>query len=146
MQFLTSQSYARRTVPTPANNLVAWAGQIAAFLGLEFATVQRSLTRASSRIVTHGSSAADKMATVTDGLIVCDASGGAFGITIPAAADVPDTVLTILRINSGLNAVTVTGTVNGSANPALALQYASMTIWAVAPPGVAAVWLKIAST
>lgn len=146
MQFLTAQSYARRGVPTPGNNLVAWAGQIAAFLGLEFATVQRGLTRASSRIVTHASSAADKMATTTDGLIVCDASGGAFGITIPAAGDVPDTVLTIFRSNSGANAVTVTGTVNGAVNPTLGSQYASMTIWASAPAGQAANWFKIAST
>ncbi len=146
MQFLSGPPYSRRTVPTPGNNLVAWATQLSSFLGLEFATVERGNARAQARIVTHASSAADKMASVTDSLIVCDATGGAFGITLPAASAVPDMVLTILRINGGGNAVTVTGTVNGAVNPTLGSQYSSMTIWAVAPAGSVAAWYKIAST
>lgn len=146
MQLLSGPPYSRRTVPTPGNNLVAWATALTSFLGLEFATVERGNARAQARLVTHASSAADKMASVTDSLIICDATGGAFGITIPAASTYPDLVLTILRLNGGGNAVTVTGTVNGAANPTLGSQYSSMTIWAFAPAGVAPQWLKIAST
>lgn len=67
-------------------------------------------------------------ATTADDLIVCDATGGAFTVTLPEPDQVQFLRLTIKRINGGANAVTIGGTVDGSVNPTLAAQYASMTV------------------
>lgn len=67
-------------------------------------------------------------ATTADDLIVCDATGGAFTVTLPAADQVQFLRLSVIRINGGGNAITIGGTVSGAVNPTLASQYAAITV------------------
>jgi hypothetical protein len=47
--------------------------------------------------------------TTSDDRINCDASGGAFTVTLPAMADVPkDALYYIKKVDSSANAVTIT--------------------------------------
>lgn len=125
MQSLASQPYAKRPVPTPANTTTpAWAATLAAWLGTEFANVQRGMTRAPSRTVTSATTA-----TASDGLILADATSAPVTVTLPDPRSVPDMAVTIKRTNGGGNAVTVGGTVDGTLNRTLASQYAAMTVW-----------------
>ena len=83
-------------------------------------------------------------AAATDGLIQADATAGAFAVTLPAASGT-GAVLTIKKIDSSANAVTITAAgsdkIDGAATAALSTQYKSFTIVDAA----AAVWLKVAS-
>lgn len=60
----------------------------------------------------------------TDYFISADATGGAFTVTLPSITDSRGRELVIKRMNSGGNAVTIGGTVDGVVNPTLAAQYA----------------------
>lgn len=141
MRFPASQPYTRRAVPTPApGGLSGWASQLSAWLRLEFANVQRGMASASSRTVTAATTA-----LVTDGLILADATGGAFTVTLPDPSGVPDMVVTVKRLNGGANAVTIGGTVDGAANPTLAAQYDALTVWAHVPTGGTGAWYVVAS-
>lgn len=119
--------YGKRAVPTPtgAGDVAQWASKVAAWLGIEFANMQRALQRQSRTVV------AATTATATDDLILADATGGAFTVTLPTptTAAVNDMRVTIKRTNGGGNAVTVGATVDGAANPTLGSQYATMTVW-----------------
>ncbi len=77
MQFLTAQPYSR-TDPPPAKS-ASWAVQLVSYLKKEFQAVQRGQARAGSVTV-----AAAYTATANDGLILADATGGAFAVTLPA--------------------------------------------------------------
>ena len=141
MQSISTQPYAKRPVPTPAGqsgNLKAWADRLAAWLGVEFANVQRGTIRASSKTVTAAYTALN-----TDGLILADATGGAFTVTLPAPATVHDMMVTIKRLNGGGNAVTIGGTVDGTLNRTLASQYATMTVWADISADPAGAWYRV---
>lgn len=60
----------------------------------------------------------------------CDATGGAFNMTLPTLAAGDDGwACWIMKTDSGSNAVTVVGTVNGSANPTIGIQYQAMIVW-----------------
>lgn len=67
-----------------------------------------------------------------DDVVLCSASGGAFTVTLPAVASFQHKVYTIMKTDSGGNAVTVDGnaseTINGATTQALAAQYDSITI------------------
>lgn len=76
---------------------------------------------------------------VTDDLIVCDATGGAFTVTLLPADQVQFLKVTIIRINGGGNAVTIGGTVSGAVNPTLGSQWSSITLQS---DGIR--WLKLA--
>jgi hypothetical protein len=69
--------------------------------------------------------------TTTDDVILADAAGGAFTITLHAASTWTKT-LTVKRINSGGNAVTLDGnaseTIDGATTRALSQQYESVTL------------------
>lgn len=78
--------------------------------------------------------------TTADDLIVCDATGGAFAVTLPLADQVQYLKVSIIRINGGANAITITGTVSGAVDPTLGSQWSSITIQS---DGVR--WLKLAS-
>lgn len=71
-------------------------------------------------------------ATVSDFLILCDATSGAFTVTLPAASTQKGLMLTIKKIDSSANAVTIDGnaaeTIDGAATVSLASQYNSRTI------------------
>lgn len=62
-----------------------------------------------------------------DSVILADATGGAFTVTLPPVTETLKPI-TIVRMNGGGNAVTIGGTVNGAANPTLASQYAKKTV------------------
>jgi hypothetical protein len=69
--------------------------------------------------------------TTSDDVLLCDAAGGAFSVTLHAASTWTKT-LTIKRVNSGANAVTVdpnaSETIDGAATRALSQQYESVTL------------------
>lgn len=71
-------------------------------------------------------------ATASDHVILCDASGGAFTVTLPAASGVPGTVYHIKKTDSSGNAVTVDGnaseTIDGDTTKVIGTQYDSMMI------------------
>jgi hypothetical protein len=70
----------------------------------------------------------------TDALLLCDATGGAFTVTLPEARSALGLRVTIKRTNAGANAVTVsrsgTDTIDGSNTTSLASQYARVTVQA----------------
>lgn len=71
-------------------------------------------------------------ATVDDDVIECDASGGAFSVTLPPAASSAGVKLYIKKTDVSGNAVTIDGnaseTIDGVTTKALSSQYASYTI------------------
>ncbi len=70
--------------------------------------------------------------TAADGLVVADASGGAFTVTLPAAADFTGRVYRIKKIDSSANAVTIDGngseTIDGATTAVLSTQYEAITV------------------
>lgn len=71
-------------------------------------------------------------ATASDYTILCNAVGGAFTITLPAAASHTGRIYNIKKIDSSANAVTVDGnggeTIDGGVTAILTVQYESITI------------------
>jgi len=71
-------------------------------------------------------------ATAIDDTIICDATGGAFTITLPAASTVSGKIYNIKKIDVSANAVTIDGddseTIDDAATKALSSQYDSLTI------------------
>jgi len=71
-------------------------------------------------------------ATTSDHVILCDASGGAFTITLPAASGVTGIIYHIKKTDSSANAVTVDGdaseTIDGATTQVINFQYDSMMI------------------
>lgn len=71
-------------------------------------------------------------ATATDHTVLCDASGGAFTVTLPKAATNKGKVLVVKKIDAGVNAVTIDGngseTIEGAATVALSARWASRTV------------------
>lgn len=70
--------------------------------------------------------------TSSDHVVLCDASGGAFTLTLPAAGGVTGLVLYVKKTDSSGSAVTIDGsgaeTIDGATTIDLALQYESVTI------------------
>jgi hypothetical protein len=93
-------------------------------------TTELGLTGASLLNVT--SKTANYTATSSDDLILCNASGGAFTITLPAAASNTGKVVLIKKTDSSVNAVTVDGnaseTIDGTTTRTLGAQYATLEI------------------
>lgn len=52
-----------------------------------------------------------------------DASGGAVSVTLPSAAGNVGRMISVSKADSSANAVTIIGTVNGTVNPTLTVQY-----------------------
>ena len=71
-------------------------------------------------------------ATKNDDVILCDASGGAFTITLPAAVNSTGIVLHIKKIDSSVNSVTVDGnsseTIDDATTAIITTQYESIQI------------------
>jgi hypothetical protein len=71
-------------------------------------------------------------ALYTDEVILADATGGAFTVTLPTAVGHGGKVFTVKRTNSGANAVTVgttsSQTIDGTTTAVLAAQYALRTV------------------
>lgn len=86
-----------------------------------------NLTRAIAFQGTRKVLAAD-VVEATDDTILCDATAGAFNITLPLASQVQFLRVTIKKIDASANAVTLVGTIDGAVNPTLPAQYKSKTI------------------
>jgi hypothetical protein len=71
-------------------------------------------------------------ATVSDYVILCDASGGAFTVSLPAASGMARLILHVKKTDSSGSAVTIDGdsteTIDGDQTIDLSLQYESVTI------------------
>lgn len=82
--------------------------------------------------VSRGVSSAGS-ADIEAGVYLCDASGGAFSLTLPAVASFKYRSLCIKKVDGSGNAVTVDGsgseTIDGAATYALSSQYAAVTVY-----------------
>jgi hypothetical protein len=71
-------------------------------------------------------------ATATDEIIPCDASGGAFSVTLPTAVGVPGQRYVVKKVDSSVNAVTVattsSQTIDGATTYSLAAQWDSVRV------------------
>jgi hypothetical protein len=70
--------------------------------------------------------------TVDDEIVLADATGGAFSVTLPAVSgEAQDSTFTVKRMNAGANAVTIATpgaeTIDGAASLALSNQYDAAT-------------------
>ena len=65
-------------------------------------------------------------------LVLGDATSGAFSVFLPTAASMPDTPITVKKVDASGNAVTIDGngseTIDGATTKTLAAQYDSMTV------------------
>lgn len=66
-------------------------------------------------------------------VLLCDATGGAFTVTLPAAATVSGQSISVKKTDVSANAVTVDGngaeTIDGATTLSLATQYTAVTLW-----------------
>jgi hypothetical protein len=89
-------------------------------------------TGAVAKITVTASKTGAYTATSSDDLIPCSASGGAFTVTLPAAASNTGMVVTIKKTDSSSNAVTVDAngaeTIDGATTVALSSQYEAITL------------------
>lgn len=73
-------------------------------------------------------------ALISDSVILADASGGAVTVTLKPAAECVGKIVSVKRLNSGANNVTVacngSETIDGSATVSLTTQYQSVTLTA----------------
>jgi hypothetical protein len=69
---------------------------------------------------------------VNDKTVTCNATAGAFAVTLPAVAANTNRIITVKKTDSSGNAVTVTGngseTIDGSNTHALSAQYSTVTV------------------
>lgn len=123
---LARPKYTKLPVPT------SYSSQ---FLATEFGNVQRAIPSVQVRIIFG-----DDRPTTNDSVILCDATSGPITITLQDPSLVQGLVLTIKKIDSTGNAVTIIAQVDNASNPTLSSQYKSITL--VAVPGM---YAKIAS-
>jgi hypothetical protein len=97
------------------------------YFATEFARIQRAFPPTMVRTVRAATTASE-----SDWLILADATGGAFSVTLPVAARAPGMVVSIKRTNGAANAVTIartaSDTIDGAASISLSAQYASRTL------------------
>lgn len=82
------------------------------------------------RRLVHGMDASAYVVRSTDWLILADMTAGAFTLTFPDAARLDGLEITVVKIDSSANAVTLSATINGAVNPTLATQFASRIVQA----------------
>lgn len=116
---LIAPRYQRTPIPTLSDNGKVWQN-----LGL---IEQRSYSLGDIWALT-----ATYTVVPGDGLLLGDASGGAFAVTLPLAANVPGQQFMVKKTDSSGNAVTVTAhgsdTIDGSSTYSLPAQYDVVTI------------------
>lgn len=85
-------------------------------------------------------------ATALDHTILCDASGAAFTVTLPPAAQNKGKVLVVKKTDASVNAVTIapngSDTIEGAATVALSARWSSRTVQSDGT----ATWIILAST
>ena len=105
----------------------ATVGQLVDFLTRELGAVERGIRDA--RLVPTRTVTTDTTASLSDGLILVDATGGAVTVTLPALPNAGGTVFHVKRLNAGANAVTVQATENiDGGSITLAAQYDGVEI------------------
>lgn len=137
MRFVAGVPYTKRTAPLldqPAA-IKALGGPIG-WLSTEFGNVARAMAFPACPVVTE-----DYDAKPGDGLILANATPDPITITLPDATANPNIVLIVKRTNGGANVVTVEGTVDGTTDPTLGSQWASITVLSTGGS-----WYQIAST
>lgn len=97
-----------------------------------YGTIQR-LTRTGGELVTAiVTKTAAYVATNDDDVILCDATSAAFTVTLPPVASSSGLTLTIKKIDSGGNAITIDGdgseVIDGATTKSLSAQWAAITI------------------
>lgn len=94
---------------------------------LALATSQAGRVRTSTSVTTTAT------LTSASDVVLADASGGAYSITLPAVATSTGWTYTVIKTDSSANAVTLDGnaseTINGALTYALSSQYAKVTIY-----------------
>lgn len=117
-----------RYTPRPVSGDPA---KLAGYLRQELAAVQRALASATDRPATVVTTT--YAVVLSDRVLLADATGGAFTITLPAAADAAERTVTIKKTDASANAVTVDGagseTIDGAATYSLAAQYDTVALW-----------------
>lgn len=116
--------------PPPPNDDL---GDFALAVARLFLLVQRAMTRPfSTQTLTTNTTLPDGAQT-EHVLYRCDASGGAFTVTLPMSATSADTCFTLKRISGGAPVVTWlcqgSDTVDGSSTGTLAAQYAVLRLY-----------------
>lgn len=89
----------------------------------ELLNIQQAIPVAKVRIVV-----AATVVQATDDTIAADATAGAFPVILPSADQLQFLKVTIKRINSGANAVTISGTIDGGSSFSLAAQWKAITL------------------
>ncbi len=88
--------------------------------------------RSIQTVVSKTNSDSPYTALATDELILCNATGGAITVNLPAAASSSGKTFTIKKTDSGTNAVTIDGnaseTIDGGTTYAISTQYEAVTI------------------
>jgi hypothetical protein len=65
---------------------------------------------------------------VTDNTILCNCVNNAISITLPSAATAPNKIFTIKKIDVSANAITIVGTVDGTVNPTITMQWQTLKV------------------
>lgn len=102
-----------------------------AFAGADKHSLARSIVLLADWIEPRYKSVTTTYTVVDETHIGADAAGGAFTVTIPNTAETVHRLVTVKRLNSGANAVTVqlsTGTIDGAASISLTAQYQARSI------------------
>lgn len=89
----------------------------------------RSLYLSGGAVFGTVSKTASYTLTANDFTVNGNATGGAFNLTLPAAASHAGRYYTMIKSDASANAVTIIGTVSGVVNPTLAAQYNSVTVY-----------------
>lgn len=93
------------------------------YFAQELGNIQRGMLTANVRSVV-----ADTTIGATDGTVLVDATAAPVSVTLPNADQVLGLAVTIKRVNSGVNAVTIVGTVDATVDPTLAAQWDALTV------------------
>ena len=105
----------------------ATVGQLVDYLTRELGAVERGIRDA--RLVPTRTVTTDTTASLSDGLILVDATGGAVTVTLPALPNAGGTVFRVKKVDSTGNAVTVSATENiDGGSVTLAAQYDGVSI------------------
>lgn len=94
------------------------------WLNVEFQNLQKAIE---SNVIRGETT--DTVQRFDDRVILIDATAAGRAVLLLAPSAWPPFPLTIKKVDASGNAVTMTGTVDGAANPVLAAQWDARTIW-----------------
>jgi hypothetical protein len=116
-------------IPFPDNTA---GSDLVAFLVRLFQNVQRAVVNSPSKRTLTIATTLKNGLSDENGLYRCDATAGAFPVTLPASMSSGDTLIRFKKIDGTANAVTITAqgsdTIEGAATKVLAAQYQAVTV------------------